>query len=406
MSPADQNVFEQNRPSGSLNGATANQPQPTDDQPANQPSGDKTPTPPAAALPVNGNAPGQTATAAPPAAQPTSEDAARVRLRLPRLPNRPAVSRGRTPVAPLDPGLLLLPDEVYPDGGVRGRVAVSVRRLLQSESERREAAVDHRLAQLSATGTPAGRLVVCASPKGGSGKTTIALALAQTLATLHWPTLVVDLDLTGGTAALHTNQPRRPVGTVIDAINAIDMGSVRGPADLARFLTPLGAGANLLAAPAERADREQVDAGQVERLVGELARFWPVLIVDTSPGLGDRDGVQRWILEHASDIIAVAVPRRVDSVQARAAVGELCALLPDVAITVALNQVPPRPDEATRRVMSVPLTADRSAHRVEIPHDRRLARQLDRAALALDRLARPTRLGFKELAGALASGWL
>ena len=55
--------------------------------------------------------------------------------------------------------------------------------------------------------------------------------------------------------------------------------------------------------------------------------------------------------------------------------------------------------------MSVPLAADRNAHRVEIPYDGRLARQLDRAALRLDELARPTRLAFKELAAAVANGW-
>ena len=80
-------------------------------------------------------------------------------------------------------------------------------------------------------------------------------------------------------------------------------------------------------------------------------------------------------------------------------------MVPETTVTVALNKVPPRPDQATRRVMSVPLAPDRQAQRVEIPYDSRLARQLDRAALRVEELACPTRLAFKELAAAVASGW-
>jgi MinD-like ATPase involved in chromosome partitioning or flagellar assembly len=304
------------------------------------------------------------------------------------------------------PGVLLLPEEVYPDTGARSRAVARLRRLLLSEPERREAAVDRRLAQISASVMPAGRLVVACSPKGGSGKTTVVLGLAQALATLHWPALVVDLDLTGGTAALHAPSRNAQTATLVDVLAAIDAGGARGPSDLARYLTPLTGGAALLPGPRTRNERQAITVAQVERLVVELARYWPVVILDTSPGSGDRDEAQQWILEHATDVIAVAVPLRVDSLQARAALGELCAMLAETPITVALNKVPPRPDAPTRRVMSVPLAPDRNAHRVEIPHDPRLAGQLDRAALELYKLARPTRLGFKELAAALADGWV
>jgi hypothetical protein len=84
---------------------------------------------------------------------------------------------------------------------------------------------------------------------------------------------------------------------------------------------------------------------------------------------------------------------------------ELCMMVPHTAVTVALNKVPPRPDQPTRRVMSVPLAQGRNVQRVEIPYDARLARQLDQAALSLDTLARPTRLAFKELAAAAADAW-
>lgn len=121
--------------------------------------------------------------------------------------------------------------------------------------------------------------------------------------------------------------------------------------------------------------------------------------------MGERDLVQEWILRRASDVVAVAVPLRVDAVQARAALGELCVMVPETAVTVALNKVPPRPDASTRRVMSVPLAPGHKVHRVEIPCDGGLARQLGRAALRVEDLARPTRLAFKELAAAVADGW-
>jgi len=306
----------------------------------------------------------------------------------------------------VDPGLLLLPEEVYPEASAGRRVIRSLRRLLQSETERREGAVDGRLAELSGFALPRERVLVVCSPKGGSGKTTLALGLAQTFASLRWPAVVVDLDLTGGTAGLHA-RGCDPVSAVnlVDVVDAIDAGGVHGPAELAGFLAPLGGGAALLAGPPRREQRQLVDAGQVERLLGTLIRYWPVVIFDTSPGTGDRDLVQEWILRRASDVVAVAVPLRVDAVQARAALAELCGMVPETAVTVALNKVPPRPDAPTRRVMSVPLAPGRQAHRVEIPYDGGLARQLDRAALRVEELARPTRLAFKELAASVAGGW-
>lgn len=319
---------------------------------------------------------------------------------------RTAASERSADVEVVDPGSLLLPEEVYGDGGARTRVTRSLRRLLQSEAGRREAAVDRRLAELSGFAMPRERVVVACSPKGGSGKTTLALGLAQTLASLRWPTLVVDLDLTGGTAGSHARgHDRDDVLTLVDAVKAIDAGGVGGWAELARYLAPFGGGAALLAGPPSREQRRRVDADQVERLLDTLVRWWPVVILDTRPGIGDRDQVQEWLLRRASDVVAVAVPLRVDAVQARGALAELCRMLPGTAVTVALNKVPPRPDQPTRRVMSVPLTPDRNAHRVEIPYDGRLARQLDRAALRLDTLARPTRLVFTELAAAVAGGW-
>ncbi len=325
---------------------------------------------------------------------------------LPGRPGETLASERTADVDVMDPGLLLLPEEVYPDGGAGSRVFGSLRRLWQSEAERREAAVDRRLAELSGFAMPRERVVVACSPRGGSGKTTLALGLAQTLASLRWSTLVVDLDLTGGTAGLHAGgHDRDGALTIVDVVEAVDAGHVRGPAELAGYLAPLGGGAALLAGPPSREERQLVDAAQVERLLDTLVRWWPVVIVDTSPGIGDRDRVQEWILRRATDIVAVAVPLRVDAVQARGALAELSRMVPGTAVTVALNKVPPRPDQPTRRVMSVPLAPDRKVHRAEIPHDGRLARQLDRAGLRVDKLARATRLGFKELAAAVADGW-
>ena len=78
---------------------------------------------------------------------------------------------------------------------------------------------------------------------------------------------------------------------------------------------------------------------------------------------------------------------------------------PGVPITLALNMVPRRPDEAIRRVISAAEGNGLTQRFVSIPRDDGLMRQLDAGAFDLGQLDQPTRIAIKELTFQLATEW-
>ena len=60
------------------------------------------------------------------------------------------------------------------------------------------------------------------------------------------------------------------------------------PGDLAPYLLSLPGGAQLLAGPTEPSQTEQLDAADMQALLELLQRFFPVVLLDLSPGIGLR----------------------------------------------------------------------------------------------------------------------
>ena len=145
------------------------------------------------------------------------------------------------------------------------------------------------------SGTPSEAIVV-AAPKGGQGKTTLAVNLAAGLAEIAPNSVVlVDGDLQFGdvTASLAL-EPER---TIIDAIAAVDDELV-----LKTTLThdPRGFFVAASAPSPELAD--QVSAAGLGALIDRLRTLFRFVIVDTTPGLGEETLA---IFEHVTDAVFV-----------------------------------------------------------------------------------------------------
>jgi MinD-like ATPase involved in chromosome partitioning or flagellar assembly len=307
----------------------------------------------------------------------------------------------------------LLAEQVYPvsDGRLvsQGRIAQAWRRVqyaLDSAPERAEREVDMRLRAVARRVLRRPALIASLSPKGGTGKTTLAVLVAQLVSTrLRWPVLVLDTDFTGGTAREHVPSDGQSSATLVDALAAIRAGKIRGPADLLRYVCVIPGGAHLLAAPQDPAALRAIDVDAMAELVESLRVLYPVTIMDCAPGIGLRDSAQEFTQQVATDLLAVVLPRRVDAVQARWTLGHLALRYPDVPLTVVVNQMPRRPDEGARCAQRVNV-ADRTVARVELPYDDSLKRQLDAGVLDTDRVEQPTRIALKELVVSLAEQWV
>lgn len=155
------------------------------------------------------------------------------------------------------------------------------------------------------TARPKGHIITVASPKGGSGKTTVATNLAVEFgARVPGEAIVVDLDLqfgdVGNCLGLEASH------SVVDAIEAADDDMV-----LKTFLTAHESGCYALCGPESPADGERVDGAQVLELLGRLARAFRYIIVDTAPGLLEQTlaGIE------AADVVVLLAGMDVPSVR-------------------------------------------------------------------------------------------
>jgi len=305
----------------------------------------------------------------------------------------------------------LLPGDIYRiiDGReVRDtpwtRFVERTRNLLTSPPAKREEKLTHDLQQLRIRGLSHGVTVALGSIKGGVGKTTLTLALADTLAdSLRCGVLVVDSDLEWGTAADSTPQNGRRGATITDVLANRDR--INSPGDLAPYLLSLPGGAQLLAGPTDPSDIENIDAADMQALIELLRRFFPVILLDLSPGIGLRGTIPRWAFGCADEIVAIATPTRGSLRRAGRMLSYLSERRPDVPITLALNMVPRRPDAAVQRVIQVAEKNGKTRRYAAIPRDDALMRQLDAGLLDINELDQPTRIAVKDLTYQLAKAW-
>ena len=143
-----------------------------------------------------------------------------------------------------------------------------------------------------------GRVITVISPKGGSGKTTVASNLAVGLA-LAEPNraVLVDLDLQFGDVA--TALRLSPENTLVDATRM--PGAIDGMA-LKSFLTPHPTNLWALCGPDSPAEGEDVSVEQASQVIQTLANEFRYVVVDTSAGLGEHT---LSVLDISTDVVLV-----------------------------------------------------------------------------------------------------
>jgi len=181
-------------------------------------------------------------------------------------------------------------DVVPPDADV-----AELRAVLERASA---AATARRLAaSTSDAASPRGRVIPIVSPKGGSGKTTIATNLAVGLARLApHQTVIVDLDLQFGdvASALHLT----PEQGLADAVDVIGLDAMA----LKTFLTPHPTGLYALCGSDSPAAADGVTGDDVTKLLGLLAEEFRYVVVDTAPGITEHT---LRALDEASDAVMI-----------------------------------------------------------------------------------------------------
>ncbi len=156
-----------------------------------------------------------------------------------------------------------------------------------------------RRREMPADGPPSrNQIISILSPKGGSGKTTVATNLAVGLADREaQDTLLVDLDLQFGDSA--TALGIVPDYTIVDAAKGGHLDS----ATLKSFLVPHHSGALLLAAPESLAQAEDVDPDWLKQAMAVLTDEFRYVVIDTAAGIDERALLS---MEFATDLLFVA----------------------------------------------------------------------------------------------------
>ncbi|MGJ9421286.1 AAA family ATPase [Aeromicrobium sp. CF3.5] len=144
-----------------------------------------------------------------------------------------------------------------------------------------------------------GRVVVVASPKGGVGKTTVAVNMAVELARIApSQVVVVDLDLQfGDVATMLDLQPDHSIADVFASGGGLDTLMLK------TYLAAHGSGLWLVAAPNSPAAADVVDASHVKELLQVLKGAFRYVVVDTGSGL---DEPTLAALEVATDAVFVS----------------------------------------------------------------------------------------------------
>ncbi len=146
------------------------------------------------------------------------------------------------------------------------------------------------------------RTVVCFSPKGGVGTTTIAVNIAATAAARRpGQVVLIDLDLQFGGVATHLNlTPRQTLADVVR-----EPAALREPELLRSYVSQHGSGLHVLAAPATPELADLVTPNHIEHLMNVALEAYELVVVDAGSYLDER---VMTAFEHAEAVVLPVSP--------------------------------------------------------------------------------------------------
>ncbi len=130
---------------------------------------------------------------------------------------------------------------------------------------------------------PRGKLITVFSPKGGVGKTTLAVNLGLALSARGGKRVcVVDLDLAFGDVAITLQLfPARTIADAVSMENGLDFSV------LETLLTPHRDGLTALVAPVQPDAKDAIPASLVGKVLSTLKENFDFVVVDTSPAFDE-----------------------------------------------------------------------------------------------------------------------
>lgn len=281
----------------------------------------------------------------------------------PEVPSEVASLRSRS-TAPI-----ILAAYGEPNGIVETGLAVGAADVLSLPQSPETVLFALRKAALANGRADAGKILTVFSPKGGSGKTVLSTNIAVAVARSGVDTLLVDLDLQFGDAALTLGvSPRATIA---------DLAGSSGPTDVEKLKAFVSAGPtaslSLLAAPTRPEDAQLVNQVELKAILDAARSAYGAVVVDTGPLF---DVAILAAVDCTDQLLIVCNPEITSLKNVRIGLDTLERLgFPRSRISIVVNRVG-APGSVTRKEIEQALEVEIA---YELPDDAAVPKALNRA---------------------------